>query len=262
MKKRITLPIGRIRVENRDVKTYTFYHSLEAVPGQFVMITDFEGGEKPISLSDCKTDEFSITVKRVGDFTDRLFNCRVGDIVSIRGAFGSSFFMSPEKPLLIGGGYGTPPLLNLSRTLVEKGIPVRMINAARTAEDLLLSEEFKALGVEYLETTDDGSRGWKGNAVEAVKRLKTEGLYNHEFVYAAGPEMMMFYLKPEIQEQNYQFLFERYMKCAIGICGSCAMDGSGIRICKEGPALMKDQVEKLKEFGVHHRDASGHKMKY
>lgn len=262
MMRRVTLPIGRIKEEGKDVKTFTFFHSLGAVPGQFVMLTDFHGGEKPFSLSDSRRDEFSITVKRVGEFTSRLFCCRAGDLVSIRGAFGSSFFMSPAKPLLVGGGYGIPPLLFLARELNAKGIPVRVVNAARTAEELLLAEEFRALGADYLETTDDGSRGFRGTAVDQVRRLKEEGRYDHDYVYAAGPEMMMYHLQPLIEEGEYQFLFERYMKCALGLCGSCSVDGSGIRICKEGPALDKHQVAQLTESGRYHRDAAGRKIPY
>lgn len=262
MNRRVTLPIGRITEETEDVRTFTFYHSLDARPGQFIMATDFKGGEKPFSLSDRREGEFSFTVKRVGDFTRRLFSRRTGDFISIRGAFGSSFFMSPRRPLLIGGGYGTPPLLFLARSLAARGIPVRMINAARTGGDLIMAPYFRDLGIDYSETTDDGSRGFRGTAVDAVRRLRAGEPLHHDYIYAAGPEMMMFHLRPLLEEGDYQFLFERYMKCAVGLCGSCAVDGSGIRICREGPALNKAQVALLTEFGSYHRNSAGRKISY
>ena len=260
MNRRVTLPIGRITDENADVRTFTFFHPLEARPGQFIMATDFKGGEKPFSLSDCREGEFSFTFKRVGEFTRRLFDCRKGDFISIRGAFGSSFFMSPRRPLLIGGGYGTPPLLFLARSLKARGVPVKMINAARSAGDLIMAPGFQDLGIDYREVTDDGSRGFRGSAVDALRHLQEEEPGTYDFVYAAGPEMMMFHLRPLLETVDYQFLFERYMKCAIGLCGSCAVDGTGLRICREGPALTKAQVAQLTEFGHYHRNSAGQKI--
>ena len=52
------------------------------------------------------------------------------------------------------------------------------------------------------------------------------------------------------------------MKCAIGICGNCTMDPTGLRLCVEGPVLPKSKVEQLIEFGKYHRDASGKRMKF
>jgi NAD(P)H-flavin reductase len=72
MDKRVTLKIAGIEKETNDIKTYSFKHSLNAKPGQFIMLTDFEGGEKPFSISDCTKDDFSITVKRIGEFTSQI----------------------------------------------------------------------------------------------------------------------------------------------------------------------------------------------
>jgi len=260
MKERYTLPIGRIREEGKDVKTFTFFHDLGARPGQFVMLTDFRGGEKPFSIGDSRRGEFSITVKRVGEFTRRLFCCSAGDYVSFRGAYGSSFFMSPGKTLLAGGGFGIPPLAFLAERLAEAGSEVTVVNAARTAEDLLLAERFRTLGVNYREATDDGSRGYRGTAVDLVRELLREESF--DYAYAAGPELMMKNLMPLWEPLEYQFLMERYMKCAVGLCGSCVMDPAGIRICREGPALDKGQLALLTEFGHYHRDAAGRKHEY
>jgi len=266
MDNRITLKIAKIEDETKDIKTFTFKYKLDAKPGQFIMITDFEGGEKPLSVSDCTEDEFSITVKKIGEFTSRLFQKREGDFMSIRGAFGSSFFVSKDKVLLVGGGYGTIPLYLLAKHLSEAGADISVINGARTKDDLVFCDKFRDLGIKLTITTDDGTYGEKGSSVDVVKRVLTnQNVMEKEkfdFVYAAGPEMMMKALQGVIGDIDYEFLFERYMKCAIGICGSCTMDPLGIRLCVEGPVLPKKLVEQLTEFGKYHRDATGERIRY
>jgi dihydroorotate dehydrogenase electron transfer subunit len=265
LNKRVTLKIAGIETETNDIKTYSFRHSLNAKPGQFIMLTDFEGGEKPFSISDCTESDFSITVKRIGEFTSRLFQKGVGDYVSIRGAFGSSFFVSKRQVLLIGGGYAVPTFYFLSKVLKENGTEVTLINGARTKDEHLFSEKFNGLGIKVINTTDDGTYGEKGTSVDVAKRIlhnQRENGKMFDFVYASGPEMMMKTLQPLLHNVEYEFLFERYMKCAIGICGNCTMDPLGIRLCVEGPVLPKKLVVQLTEFGKYHRDASGKRIRY
>lgn len=260
MKNRYTLKINKIEQETTDIRTFTFKHKLSAKPGQFIMLTDFNGGEKPLSVSDCCEDEFSITVKKVGEFTSRLFQKKEGDIVSIRGAFGSSFFISKGKVLLVGGGYGTIPLYFLAKKLLEVGADITLINGARNKDELLFFKKFNKLGIKLINTTDDGSFGEKGTAVDLAEQVFEKEEF--DFVYASGPEMMMKALQPLLSNIDYQFNLERYMKCGIGICGSCTMDPLGIRLCVEGPVLPKKLVEQLTEFGNYHREASGKRILY
>lgn len=264
--RRYTLPIEEIIEETVTVRTFVFRIPLDPAPGQFVMLTDFEGGEKPFSIADYREGRLFLTIKRIGDFTQRLFHRKAGDLISIRGAYGSSFFV-PEPGtkqaracLLVGGGYGLPPLYFLARRLREEGLSVTVINAARREEDLLYRENFAKLGVRFVTATEgcpdpDDFRRFRGTAADCMERILGE----EEFckVYASGPDLMMKSLVPLLGDRDYQFLFERYMKCAIGICGSCVMDPSGIRVCREGPALSREQVEQLEDFGVYKRSASG-----
>ena len=83
-----------------------------------------------------------------------------------------------------------------------------------------------------------------------------------DMIYSAGPDKMMKALQNRINDIDYEFLFERYMKCAIGICGQCTLDPIGIRVCVEGPVLGKNLVEQLTEFGKYHRDAAGKRILY
>ncbi len=293
MDKRITLKIAKIEDEAKDIKTFTFKHKLDAKPGQFIMLTDFEGGEKPFSISDCTKEEFSITVKRIGEFTSRLFQKCVGDYVSIRGAYGSSFFISKNKVLLVGGGYAVPTFYFFAKVLLEAGADITLINGARTKAEHIFADRFNELDIKAINATDDGSFGEKGTAVDVAERIlanqlvsklqpnklvskpqlgdtkhfqagawKRENKKKFDFVYASGPEMMMKTLQPLLKGVDYEFLFERYMKCAIGICGNCTMDPLGIRLCVEGPVLPKKLMEQLTEFGKYHRDAAGKRVKY
>ena len=286
--KRITLPIGGITEENENIRTFTFNTDIEALPGQFIMLTDFNGGEKPFSVSDCGKAGgkgfLSVTVKRIGLFTSRLFSMKAGDMLSMRGAYGSSFFipgtgagsgdpaeMMPAefKPVLCGGGFGLPPLYLLAKKLLAAGTPagcIEVVSAGRTEEDLLFEERFHNLGLPYTgaaetlneEPAVEGCGRLCGTAADALSEIVSGSGSGCNFVYASGPDLMMKSLIPHIPRGvEYQFLFERYMKCAIGICGSCVMDPSGIRICREGPALRRKQVEQLEDFGVYRRTASG-----
>jgi len=260
MDKRLTLKIDKIEKETADIRTFTFKHKLAAKPGQFIMLTDFNGGEKPFSVSDCSETEFSITIKKIGDFTTRMFCLNEGDFVSIRGAFGSSFFVSKGKVLLIGGGYGTIPLYFLAKCLLEADADISVFNGARTKDDLVFCDRFRELGINYNNITEDGNFGKKGTSIDLVKEALAKEKF--DFIYAAGPEMMMKALQGVIGDIDYEFLFERYMKCAIGICGNCTMDPMGIRLCVEGPVLPKKLVEQLTEFGKYHREASGKRILY
>ena len=281
--RRYTLPIDSIAEENENIRTFTFNLDIDAAPGQFIMLTDFMGGEKPFSISDhrCLNGRgyLSVTIKRIGEFTSRLFTMKPGDLLSIRGAYGTGFFVPDNnvaefRPILSGGGFGFPPLYLLAKQLLEAGVPaenIRAISAGRTEADLLFEDRFIELGVSYTgaaETINDaeaaasGTQGCGricGTAADALAAAYADDtLTVPNFVYASGPDLMMKSLIPHIpHDVEYQFLFERYMKCAIGICGSCAVDPSGIRMCKEGPALMRHQVEQLEDFGVYRRTASG-----
>ena len=251
----MTIKIGRVEEETATVRTYIFYHNIPAEPGQFIMVTDLASGEKPFSLADCTQDYFSITVKKIGEFTGRLFDRKSGDLISFRGPYGTAFSLSPGKTLLLGGGYGVPPLYFLARKLLAEGAAVTVINGAKTRSDLIFTEQFMKIGVRQFITTDDGTAGESGTLVDLSRLILRDEKF--DFVYASGPEKMLKALAPLLKKIPYEFLLERYMKCAIGICGQCVMDPSGLRLCVEGPVISGRQLERLTEFGRYRRDVSG-----
>ena len=260
MDKRYIVKISKIIKETDLIRTFRFDFNLNARPGQFIMLSDLENGEKPFSIADSGDGYFEITVKKIGKFTTALFNKSVGDRLSVRGAYGSSFFISSGKVLIVAGGYAAPPVYILAKKLLDAGANVTLINGARTKNDLVFSERFKKLSINYVETLDEEELDFKGTSVDVAKRFLKENIY--DFVYASGPDMMMKALQSYLDRNEYEFLFERYMKCAIGICGQCTLDPVGIRVCVEGPVLGKRFVAQLAEFGNYKRDASGQRIYY
>ena len=258
MAERITLKISRVRDEGGRSRTLFFPCDAGVLPGQFYMVTDYEGGEKPISVSDRGPDGLALTVKDAGPFTHRLCGKKPGDLISLRGPFGSSFRIVPGRVLLVGGDCGIAPLHFLCRGLLEAGAEVTVINGARKAEELLLGERFRGLPVDYREAVEDS--GGRETAVDAARRLLSEKKF--DFVYASGPEMMLVNLKPVLAGIPCQFSMERYMKCGVGICGGCACDPTGLRICVEGPVLDGEAVDGLSDFGRYRRDATGARVPF
>lgn len=218
MAERLTLKILRVRQEGPRARTLYFETTLSVLPGRFVMVSDFQGGEKPISVSEAEGGILGITVKEAGSFTRRLCGKNPGDLITLRGAYGSAFTLLPGKVLLVGGGCGIAPLHLLSRALLDAGSRVVVVNGARTQDDILFGDRFSKLPLEYHETAEDSGQGL--TSVEAARRILEKTPFDH--VYAAGPELMLANLRPHLAKLPYQFLMERYMKCGVGICGSCA----------------------------------------
>ncbi len=265
---RITVPIRQVKEEGLSAKTLRVeldrgkQYALP-MPGQFFMLTDYQGGEKPISVSEVEEIDngkvrVGFTIKAAGPFTRRFQDKGIGDLISLRGPYGNPFSIRKGRLLLVGGGCGIAPLHYLAKTLVKNGAEVTVVNGARTASELLFSDRFASLPVRSLEVLEDRDGG--KTAVDAARELLSKE--NFDFVYAAGPEMMMANLGPLIKGVEYEFLMERYMKCGVGICGSCTCDPIGIRLCVEGPVLSKKVVEQLTDFGVYKRDASGKRIPF
>ena len=259
---RQTLPISQIRYENDSIRTFTFNTHLDAQPGQFIMLTIFGQGEKPFSILDASEDTFAITVKALGPFTEELFKLNAGDLISCRGPYGETFSQETGRILMVGGGFATPPLKFQAKQLRKQGVNYLVnINGARTADDLLYVEDFQALCDRSLLATDDGSQGHKGTSVDVMREVLEEEKFDR--IYISGPEKMMKAAVDVARENGIPFEvnLERYMKCGVGVCGSCVMDPTGLILCMEGPIIDDKTLEGLTDFGVAHRDKTGRVVK-
>lgn len=255
----LVFKIKEIIDEGPDVKSYVFEHNLNAKPGQFVMVWMPDVDEVPMSIGWQTDKEFYLTIAKAGDCTEAIHkNIGVGDKLGIRGPYGNPFtYKGYNEVVLVGGGCGTPPILNLSQKLAEAKIKTTVLLGGRTKDHLLFEDKFKELGCDLHVATDDGGKGHKGFVTDLLeKKLKDGGV---DCVYTCGPEIMMVTVAKLAQDYNVdsQVSLERYMKCGFGICGQCCIDGTGLRVCKDGPVFSGEIALKHQEFGKYKRDSAG-----
>jgi len=263
------LEIKEIIEETPSIKTFIFDWTMigENIPnpGQFVMVWDFHD-EKPMSISyiDIAKGELGITVKKVGDFTKNLHSLEVGDKLGLRGPYGNGFDtdLKDMRVLAIGGGVGMAPIAAFCEEAIKNKAQVDVVCAATTLSELLFKDRLEYNGANVYTCTDDGSCGFKGFATHRVLELIAN--IDYDWAVVCGPEVMM---KPihgtlEVNDICGEYSLERYMKCAIGICGQCCVDNTGWRICAEGPVFSSSQVSEIEEFGKFHRNSAGLKEYY
>lgn len=229
------------RPESESISSLFFDCEFEAEAGQFLMVWLPGVGEKPFSLSYAN----AITVKKVGPFSRALAAVKAGSKLALRGPLGTGFPPMTGRVLLIGGGCGIAPLRLLAHQLEDSLI----LLGGKTADDILFLKEFEAQG-EVKITTEDGSMGEKGLITELLPERA-------EYAAICGPEpMMAASLKLLDQEKRKIFVaLERYMKCAIGLCGACAC--SGYRVCVDGPVFSAATLADMPDFGARRRAKSG-----
>ena len=263
------LEIKEIISETDSIKTFIFDWEMKGVnipkPGQFVMIWSFYGkkDEKPMSISfiDKANNKIGITVKKIGEFTNELHNRSVGDKLGIRGPYGNGFKLEEndydKNILAIGGGVGMAPIACFTDHAREKGVNVHVVCGSVTKNELLFEERLSKLGANIFTCTDDGTCGYEGFSTHRTIDLLENKSYDMAIV--CGPELMMegIFNLLEDHEIPGQYSMERYMKCAMGLCGQCCVDDTGWRVCEEGPVFSSDDLKRIKEFGKYHRDSSG-----
>ena len=224
----------------------TFDGDIGAQAGQFVMAWLPGVGEKPFSIAGMMP--FSLMVVDVGPFSHAMHQLQPGDKVWIKGPLGHGFRESADNLLLVGGGYGAAPLLAFARTAREKGVKVITCLGARTAEGLLLNEDFAELGCEVRLMTEDGSAGQKGLVTLAVEEALKEG--EVDTLAACGPTGMLSALAGLARRYDVptQLSWEAQMRCGMGLCGSCEVPRSldpalppGWLACFDGPVFINDK---------------------
>jgi dihydroorotate dehydrogenase electron transfer subunit len=259
-----TTRILGIKAESPTVKTFTFKDRTcaDAEPGQFLMLWVPGVDEIPLSVLDAKDNStVSVAVKRVGEATQVLHSKKAGEIIGIRGPFGSSFTLKGEKVLMVGGGTGTVPLLFLTKKLAAKTEKLVFVAGGKTREELLFVGELEEICSEgnLVATTEDGSYGAKCLATALLERLLTGERF--DVIYTCGPEQMMRKVFDLAEKHGVplEASLERLMRCAIGLCGSCTV--GKYRVCRDGPVFTASQLREVEsEFGISKRDFSGKRI--
>ncbi|NLT41816.1 MAG: dihydroorotate dehydrogenase electron transfer subunit [Anaerolineae bacterium] len=246
--------ITRVLFENRSVATFELDACVDAEPGQFLMVWLPGEGEKPISIMD--PDPLTITVARVGPFSTALHQRQVGDAVGWRGPFGRPFTVDGRHLLLVAGGYGAAPLHFLARRACDAGISTTLALGARTGDDLILVDRFRAIGCTTVLATDRGDVGYQGFVTDAI----LPDLAQFDRVAACGPEAMLYAVARMCWDAGVpaEVSLERYMKCGFGICGQCAMGDK--LVCKDGPVFDIEELRHNRDFARFTRTATGRRV--
>ncbi|MFX1502096.1 MAG: dihydroorotate dehydrogenase electron transfer subunit [Promethearchaeota archaeon] len=274
-----TVNIKEIIDECNDVRTLVFNMKNNTIenyvipkPGQFIMVWVPGVDEIPMSISGCDNNgNWAITVKRIGECTNAIFNLKQGDFIGVRGPLGNYFKIPEEKSkyiFLIGGGIGMAPLCFLSKELYEHKMPYILIQGAKIKSELMFTNQTQMLDKnsnDIFYCTEDGSYGTKGIATEAFERILetySKRLLSNAMVYTCGPEKMIYSIYKICEKWNIelQASIERIMRCGCGLCGLCALDPLGLLVCKDGPIFDSDTLKKIQDFGKYQRDFTGKKI--
>lgn len=211
-------------------------------PGQFINI-QLQGLylRRPISVCDVSKADSTVTIiyKVVGRGTEQMENMQAGEQLDILTGLGNGYDMSVagDKPLLVGGGVGVPPMYMLAKELIASGKQVTVVLGFNTASEVFYEAEFAALGAKVYVTTVDGSKGIKGFVTDAIADV------DYTYFYTCGPEPMLKALYNATTTSG-QFSFEERMGCGFGACMGCSCKTlyGNKRICKDGPVLVKEEI--------------------
>ena len=207
--------------------------------GQFVnILLSGKYLRRPISVCDWEDGVLTIVYKVVGHGTEQMSTMNPGEKLDILTGLGNGYdlTLAGDKPVLLGGGVGVPPMYGCAKKLVALGIKPTVILGFNTQSEIFYEEEFKALGCDVTVTTVDGSYGVKGFVTTALPE-------NYTHFYTCGPEPM---LKAVYKATNTsgQMSFEERMGCGFGACMGCSCKTlTGYkRICKDGPVMKKEEI--------------------
>lgn len=207
--------------------------------GQFVNIKlDGLYLRRPISVCDVEKNVLTLIYKIVGKGTEQMSKMTDGELDILTG-LGNGYDLSlcGDKPLLLGGGVGVPPLYLLCKKLIKEGKKVSVVLGFNTKDEIFYEEEFKKLGADVFVTTVDGSYGIKGFVTDVAKDIE------YSYFYTCGPEPMLKAIYNSLKTSG-QFSFEEKMGCGFGACMGCSCKTiTGYkRICKDGPVLQKEEI--------------------
>ena len=208
--------------------------------GQFV---DLRLPEKylrrPISVCDYDGNTLTLIYKVVGSGTEIMASLPAGTKLDVLTGLGNGYntSLSGDRPVLVGGGVGVPPMYNLCKKLLAQGKHPQVVLGFNTASEIFLAEEFKALGADVYIATADGSVGTRGFVTDVIKNL------TYTYFDSCGP-MPMFKAMEHVMTTSGQYSFEERMGCGFGACMGCTIQTKAgyKRVCKDGPVFFREEV--------------------
>ncbi|MCG8573168.1 MAG: dihydroorotate dehydrogenase electron transfer subunit [Spirochaetes bacterium] len=251
-----TCPLVKIE-GNPLIKTLYFeIGQQEITPGQFYML-NYQNQQKPFSISYYDQQIIGFTILDRGPVSKKMLTTQIGNYFGLTGPLGNGFKIIPEQRyLLIGGGCGAAPIYFLANQLLKNEIEFDILLGAQTRSILSFADSLKSLTNQQVYFyTDDNTGENQGFVTNGLEHLD---LNQYQTCCLCGPEIMMLNALKKVDHiAQIQISMERYMKCGLGICGSCVIDQTGQRICREGPVLDYKELKKSHEFGHYHRNSGG-----
>ena len=240
--------IEEINEINENVKLFRIRHGISADPGQYILIWAPGVGEAPFSISDLYEGVFELLIAKKGRVTGYLFERNPEDVIRFRGPYGKGFSIIKGKVMLIAGGYGVAPFPLLVRRLKEVGSRADVFLGFKDKSSVIELKSLKDMAGRVVVTTEDGSIGIKGMITDVIPNS------GYDFAYICGKEKMAYEILRKIR-MDAEVSLERIMRCGLGICGSCALNG--FRVCVDGPVFRKKDLLISEEFGKFWRGMSG-----
>ena len=215
--------------------------SMLTAPGQFCQ-AQLPGFylRRPISICDWDENGMTLIYKGIGQGTEALSKMETGAVLDILNGLGNGYDVDAcgDRPLVIGGGVGTPPLYGLTKALLRAGRQPQVILGFNTYEEIFLLDEFEDLDVPVTVTTADGSFGVKGFVTDAMADK------DNRYIFACGPLPMLKAVYQKSGCPSGQYSLEERMACGFGACMGCSIQTKNgpKRVCKDGPVFRKEEL--------------------
>jgi NAD(P)H-flavin reductase len=256
------MAIASVVRELEDVFTFTFDvpGGFAFRPGQFNMLLVHPVGEVPISISGdtAEPERLVHTIRAVGSVTCAMEKLGVGNVLGVRGPYGSAWPLDEVKGrdvLIVAGGLGLAPLRAAIRHVLARRADygrVTILFGARSPSQLLYKEDLSRWRGRFdchLEAiVDRADRDWLGRVGVVTKLMADVPMSPDLTAFICGPEIMMRFVVRELErrgvpDSSIWLAMERNMKCGIGLCGHCQL--GPFFVCKDGPVQRFDRVSSL-----------------
>lgn len=254
--------ITDIRMLSEGYYYITFNRNDHPQPGQFYMLWLPGIDEFPMSIAVAKTSERAVIVRVVGNGTRALATLDQGSKIGVRGPYGQGYKVNiantSDCAVLVGGGSGIASLLYLASCIQDTDVQI-FVGFRTDCEVIRLEDliDLDSVSVHY--ATDDGSYGYGGFVTDiAIEHLKV--ITGKIYVGTCGPEPMMYKIYSFCNNKDIylEASIERFMKCGLGICDSCTING--YKVCRHGPVFDIYHLRKMMDFGRYKRDETGRKI--